>query len=285
VSQPAATLLLRELEAAMGAALVERDRRGARLTASGAHALERLTITLASFAHALDAARMPAAPPVLRIGAVQVAGIRALPRALAGLERSGYAGRIRLREGRARDLLAALRAGELDGVIGWIDETLADVAPAGELSMLPLWYGRMEVVAASGHPLAKSRTVVVAALAQWRWIVPPPESRTHAAFLRLFLHNGVPAPPVAVECAALHTMLHIVAATRCLAVAPDAVVAHYARQRLVTRLRGPALDLGQSQVSLVTRRDSDALPAVMRFRAALAAAYGSPASGQLARSR
>jgi hypothetical protein len=33
----------------------------------------------------------------------------------------------------------------------------------------------------------------------------------------------------------------------------------------------PALDLGQSQVSLVTRHDSDALPAVMRFREALLA--------------
>ena len=70
---------------------------------------------------------------------------------------------------------------------------------------------------------------------------------------------------------ALHTMLRMVAATRYLAVAPDTVVGLYARQRLVTVLRGPALDLGRSQVSLVTRIDSEGLPAVARFREALLA--------------
>jgi molybdate transport repressor ModE-like protein len=272
VSQPAATLLLRELEAAFGTVLVERDRRGARVTASGLRALERLTVTLASFEHAIEAARLPAVEPVLRVGAVQMAGMHALPGALAALERAGYAGRIQLREGRARDLLGALREGTLDCVIGWMDESLADAAPVELLRVEPLWYSRMLVIAAAKHPLAKARSVDVAELARWRWIVPPPGSRTHAAFLRLFLHNGVAAPPVAVECAALHTTLHIVAATRSLAVAPDTVVGHYARQRLVTALRGRALDLGRNQVSLVTRRDSESMQAVTRFREALAAA-------------
>lgn len=274
VSQPAATLLLRDLEAAFGATLVLRDPRGARLTEPGMRALERLTITLSSFEQAAEAARMPSAEPLLRVGAVQVAGMHALPRALAALERAGHAGRTELVEGRARDLLAALCEGTLDCVIGWMDESLADTAPAAALRIEPLWYSRMVVAAAARHPLAKARTVDVAELARWRWIVPPPQSRTHAAFLRLFLHNGVPVPPVAVECAALHTMLHIVAATRCLAVAPDIVVGHYARQRLVTALRGKALDLGRNQVSLVTRRDSDGLPSVTRFREALSAGAG-----------
>ena len=272
VSQPAATLLLRELESAFGAALVERDRHGARVTASGLRALERLTVTLSSFEHAVEAARMPSLEPALRVGAVQMAGMRALPRALAALERAGHAGRIELREGRARDLLGALREGALDCVIGWMDESLADAAPVEQLRIEPLWYSRMLVVAAAKHPLAKARSVDVAELSRWRWVVPPPGSRTHAAFLQLFLHNGVAVPPVAVECAALHSMLHIVAATRFLAVAPDTVVGHYARQHLVTALRGRALDLGRNQVSLVTRRDSDALQAVTRFREALSAA-------------
>lgn len=271
VSQPAATLLLRDLETALGATLVERDRRGARLTSPGRHALARLTITLASFEQALAAARMPSDEPVLRVGAVQVAGIRALPRALAALERSGFAGRIHLREGRVRDLLASLRAGALDCVVGWMDESLDDASAAGLFRIEPLWYGRMQVVAATKHPLARARAVAVAELARWRWIVPPPGSRTHAAFQRLFLHHGVPVPAVAIECPALHTMLRMVAATRCLAVAPDIVAGLYARQRLVGVLRGPELDLGRSQVSLVTRVDSEALPAVARFREALLA--------------
>jgi len=229
---------------------------------------------MSAFEQAADAAKTPDALPLLRVGAVQVAGVHAIPHALAALEGSGTLGRIELHEGRARDLLAALREGELDCVIGWMDESLAEALPAGQLTIQPLWYGRMQVVASSKHALAGARSVSIEELARWRWIVPPPGSRTHAAFLQLFLHNGVPVPPVAIECSSLHTMLNIVAATRCLAVAPDTVVGHYARQRVVTALKGSALELGRNQVSLMTRRDSDALQVLLRFREALLAAVG-----------
>jgi molybdate transport repressor ModE-like protein len=271
VSQPAATLLLRELETVFAATLVERDARGARLTAAGRYALGRLTIALASVARAVDAARTAAIEPPLRLGCIQVAGVGELPAALARLDAAGTLGRLELREGRARELLAALCAGELDCVIGWIDESLAEGVPVAELAVEPLRYGRMQVVAATSHPLAGRRAPSVAELARWRWIVPPPGSRTHAAFLRLFLQDGVPAPPVAVECAALHTMLRIVGATRLLAVAPDAAVAHYAELGLVAPLKGPRLRLDRNEIAVVTRRDSDALPAVRLLRKALLA--------------
>ncbi len=271
ISQPAVTLLLRELETVFEARLVDRNSKGGRLTAAGAFALERLTIALASVERAVDAARTAAIAPLLRVGCVQLAGVNLLPAALARLEKTDLVGRIQIREGRARDLLAAVCEGTVDCVIGWMDESLADALPVEQLDIKPLSYGRMQVIAAASHPLARRRTVAPAELTRCHWIVPRPESRTHAAFLRLFLYHGVPAPPVSVECSALHTMLHLVAATRHLAVAPDAVVAHYARQGMVAALKGPALDLGRNHVSVITRRESAALPAVERFRKALLA--------------
>jgi DNA-binding transcriptional LysR family regulator len=279
VSQPAATLLLRELETVFDAKLVTRDRRGARLTAAGRNALDRLTIALASVERAIRVARTPAVEPPLRLGCIQVAGVTALPAALHRLETAGTAGRLRLREGRARDLLAALCAGDLDAVVGWVDETVAADLPVGELRIEPLWYGQMQVVAAKGHLLARSRAVSIEELARWGWIVPPPGSRTHAAYLRLFVNGGVPAPPVAVECPALHTTLHVVSATRLLAVAPDTAVRRYTRLGMVAPLRGPQLDLGRDQVAVVTRRDSDALPAVRALRQALLAARTKTGAG------
>jgi len=284
ISQPAATLLLRELETVFGAALVERDARGARLTAAGRHALDRLAIALASVARAIDAAGTAAIEPPLRLGCIQVAGVSELPAALARLDAAGALGRLQLREGRARELVAALCAGELDCVIGWIDESLADGLPLGELDIAPLRYGRMRVVAATAHPLARSRAVSVAELARWRWIVPPPGSRTHAAYVRLFLHDGLPAPPVAVECPALHTMLRIVSATRLLAVAPDAAVAHYAGLGMVVPLKGPRLGLERNEIAVVSRRDSGALPAVRLLRQALLAGPGRAGSSRRAAS-
>jgi molybdate transport repressor ModE-like protein len=274
VSQPAATLLLRELEAVFDARLVERGPRGGRLTAAGALALERLTIALVSVERAMEAARTPASEPVLRVGCIQVVGVEMLPAALAHLEGAAASGRIRIREGRARDLVAALCAGELDCVIGWMDEAVAQGQPVEQLEIAPLRHGRMQVVAAATHPLARRRSVTVAELARCRWIVPPPESRTHAAFLRLFLANGLAPPLVTIECAALHSMLHLVARSRFLAVAPDAAVRAYARRGMVAALKGPALDLGRDTVSLMTRRDSATLPAVARFRKALLATSG-----------
>lgn len=269
VSQPAATLLLRELEAVFAAKLVERDPRGGRLTAAGRHALERLAIALASVDRAIDAARSASVEPLVRIGCAQVAGVSLVPAMLARLERSGVPGRLEIREGRTRDLLALLGEGTIDCVIGWTDESLADALPSVPLHIEAVGSGRMQVVASARHPLARRRAVGVAELARWRWIVPPRESRTHAAFLRLFLGNGLPAPPVAVECSALHTTLHLVGATRLLAVAPDAAVAHYAKRGMVAALKGAALDLGRDRLSVITRRDSDALEGVVRLREAL----------------
>jgi DNA-binding transcriptional LysR family regulator len=82
ISQPAATLLLRELEEVFDAKLVDRDARGARLTAAGRHALKWLSIALSSVQRAMAAARSPEIEPPLRLGCIQVAGVGGLAEAL-----------------------------------------------------------------------------------------------------------------------------------------------------------------------------------------------------------
>ncbi|MFO1303460.1 MAG: LysR substrate-binding domain-containing protein [Burkholderiales bacterium] len=271
VSQPACTLLLRELEGMFGARLVARESKGGRLTPAGRLALERLTIALAAVDRAAEAARTPALAPLLRVGAIQVVGTTLLPAVLARLARSHNSMRIALREGRAVELMASLVRGELDCVIGWMDAGVLDTVPVGRLAVRPVRYGRMQVVAAHSHPLARRRLASVEPLLQWPWVVPPPGSRTHTAFRRLFLQHGVPPPPVTVECAALHTTLHIVAATNHLAVAPDAAVRAYAARGTVAALKGPVLDVGEDPISIATHRDSEALAAVREFRDAVTA--------------
>lgn len=269
VSQPAATGLVREIEAAFGTALVERDRRGARLTAAGRRAVPRLTVALSSIDRAIATALEPDGEPPLRLGCVQVAGVLTLPDALARLERSGDAGRLQIREGRARDLLAELCAGRLDAVVGWLDETIGEGLPIDELAIESIREGRMQIVASAAHPLARSRSVGLPELARARWIVPPPESRTYAAYRRLFVSNGAVPPPVAVECASLHTTLRIVSATRMLAVAPDDAVAVYERLGMIVALKGRVLDLGRAPLSVFTRRDLPTSSAILALREAL----------------
>lgn len=270
VSQPAATVLLQELELVVGKGLVDRDARGARLTVAGVRAMQRLEIALASVEHAFEAAATEL-PPLLRLGCAQVAGVSVLAQALARLEHDGNLGRITIREGRARDLISALCKGDLDCVVGWIDESLAQALPMGQLHVAPLWSGGMQVVASSSHPLVGVAGLSVADLVPWRWIVPPDGSRTQAAYLRLFVQAGLSAPPVTVECAALHTMLLIVGATRMLAIAPAAAVRHYERSGLVVQLGADRFDLGRERFSVLTRRDSAGMAALAHLRHALLA--------------
>lgn len=271
ISQPAATLLLQEVEESFGTTLAIRTALGCRLNAAGTRALARLRVAMMSIDRAIEAAQSHDAEPILRIGAMQLAGVELLPRALARSMREGTLGRYRLVEGRSAALIQDLCNGELDCVIGWLDEAMSHTLPLDQLMVRPLTRSRMRVVASARHPLARQRAVSVAELARQPWLVARPNTRVHDAFVRLFLAQGLPSPVPAMECAAIHTALHIVSSTRMLAVVPDVIAAGYERSGQLAPLRGPELELDPAPVYLITHHSSDALPIVAHFREALAA--------------
>jgi DNA-binding transcriptional LysR family regulator len=282
VSQPAASLLLREVESVFDAPLVIRTSKGCHLSAVGANVLDRLTIALASVDRALQSARAHQSEPALRLGCVQLAGATILPIALARLEQRASVAQVTIKEGRASELLRDLARGALDCVIGWVDQTTVNALPVAQLRIRDLWRGCMQAVAAADHPLARKRNVTSPDLLACRWIVAQEGTRLHAAFMRLFAQAHVAAPSPAVECSAVHTTLNLVAETRMLAMAPDVVAATYARRGQVKVLRGAGLRVEAGSVSLITRRDSESLPALRAFREALVASVDSvPTASQL----
>lgn len=271
VSQPAASLLLREIETVFGVPLVTRNTKGCQLAAAGRVVLDRLSIALSSVDRAVEASRHPEALPRLRLGSVQLAGTTFLPAALGELDRDPDWGRLAIKEGRANELILELASGELDCVIGWIDEDTVDPLPLDQFKIVPLWPGRMDVIAATDHPLLKRRTVSVDELAAARWIVATEGTRMHAAYVRMFVRAGRTPPLATIECSAVHTTLSIVSRTKLLAMSPDLVVSAYANQRMVKVLRTPIPDSSSSNVSLIYRRDSVALDVLARFQKALLA--------------
>lgn len=271
VSQPAASLLLREMEDVFHILLVIRNAKGCRLTDAGKDILDRLSVALTSVDRALEASRDPDGLPRLRVGSVQLAGATVLPVALARLEREPQWGRLSIKEGRANELLLEMATGDLDCVIGWVDESTIDPLPLDQFRIFPLWPGRMEVIASASHPLHRRKSVEIAELAAARWIGAREGTRMHAAFVRLFVRAGVPPPTPVVESSAVHTTLNIVAHTRMLAMSPDVMVASYGTHRLVKIVKGQNLDTGPSNVSFIFRRDNETLPILRRFRDALIA--------------
>lgn len=269
ISQPAVTLLLRELEDVFGARLVERDARGGRLTAAGRHAHDRLVIAMATVNFAIGAARQPGRAPMLRVGCVQLVGFSTLPEALTRLLAQDALPYMHIEEAEALTLIAALAAGELDCVIGWLDETIASTVDLDMIHVEPLWSGRMQVFASAAHPLARRKQVRMADLAGCPWVVPHRGSRTYAAFQRLFLNNGLAAPRPRVVCTSIHTGMHMVAAGPFVSIGPDQLIAQYRDSHGVQALRGSELDTGRTQLSFFTLKEAAGFEPAARLRQAL----------------
>lgn len=150
ISQPALTVQIHGLEAALGARLFDRNTREVRLTGIGAAilpAVERLLRDLETLsAHTRDLAAG-------HIGVVHVAALPSisstlLPRAIAKLRRTHPGIAVRLVDTLAQKIFAAVRAEEVDfgiGVFGTIDRDMA---------FAPLLDDDLEAVMAPDHPLA-----------------------------------------------------------------------------------------------------------------------------------
>jgi LysR family pca operon transcriptional activator len=156
LSQPAVSKTLVELEAIVGARLVERSKAGRRgvqgLTAAGeqllAHALRVL--------EALDASAQAVAPAAggrierLRIGALPSVAPALLPVALARLSDGWPQVQIVVKSAANAALLDELRAGELDLVVGRMSEPRL----MGGLSFELLHTEPLVFAVRAGHPLA-----------------------------------------------------------------------------------------------------------------------------------
>lgn len=85
LSQPAVSNLLKDLETAFGATLVERDARGGRLTPAGARVLTRVTHSLAWLDAALQEAGSADIRPTVRVGLMPIVAYAFMPDVVRGL--------------------------------------------------------------------------------------------------------------------------------------------------------------------------------------------------------
>jgi DNA-binding transcriptional LysR family regulator len=124
LSQPAVSKTLSELERLAGRQLVERGRAGTRLTTAGEQFLRYavdVTRALESAATALTAAE-PRRFPTAQVAALPTVAGGLLAEAIARLQqRRPHAG-VSVRTGTNAELLAALRAGEVDFAVGRMAE-------------------------------------------------------------------------------------------------------------------------------------------------------------------
>lgn len=155
LSQPAISKTLSELEQWAGARLVERGRNGAALTPEGEHFLRyALDVRRAVDASAAVLAREhPAHVSTVRIGALPTVQTAVLPQAIVGMKAVMPDASVKASVASNAELLDALKAGEIDMMIG----RMAEPASMPGISFEYLYTESLVLVARAGHPLTQAR--------------------------------------------------------------------------------------------------------------------------------
>lgn len=265
MSQPGATKMLQELEAAFACTLIERGKRGAQLSTAGTYALNRLRIALG----ALDAAAVAACSepqlPLVRLGVVAVAAVGPLPAAIAALDTAQSLPRMTIHEGTVESLMQRLMENELDCIISRLE---AGVQSLDTLRATRLWEECLACAASPGHPLARHRRLPAELLAQARWALPPRGATTRTQLEQWFLEAGAVPPVPHIESPSVHTTLALAATGSVLAVAARSAVRQHVARGVLCELR---LDrpMPCSHLFFIAREEVADLPEVNSLRQAL----------------
>jgi DNA-binding transcriptional LysR family regulator len=170
-TQSAVSRQIAAMEAAAGAVIFERSRRGVALTPAGRVVVRRATEILADLAATeveLAGLRDRLAGR-LTIGAYPAAAMALVPRAMAQIT-SGHPGlAVVLAEASTPALLRRLRAGRLDVAVIGVGHGLPDY-DLSELRQTTVLHGRLMVAVSDTHRLADRAGITVADLAQEQWI-------------------------------------------------------------------------------------------------------------------
>ncbi|MGH8482021.1 MAG: LysR substrate-binding domain-containing protein [Nevskiaceae bacterium] len=259
VTQPAVSMQIRDLEAAVGLPLFERAGRAVRLTTTGEYFLVYARRIFATLKEAEDTlARLRG----LKGGRVVIGMVGTsehfLPRLLARFRGQHPGVETRLQVGNREQLVRALHGNEVDlAVMGRAPRELA--ARSEPFAAHPL-----AIVAPADHPLAGRRELDPGAVGQEPFIVREAGSGTRAAMEEFFAAHGL-APPAIMEMSGNETIKQAVRAGMGLAfLSLHTVAGEVARGELSTLdIRGLPLMRRWHIVSLQARALA---PAVEAFR-------------------
>ncbi|MGN6100219.1 MAG: pca operon transcription factor PcaQ [Devosia sp.] len=197
VSQPAVTKTLRELEAALGATLVEREGRGIRITRFGEVFLQHAGASLAAIQRGIDSvarARANSGPP-LRIGALPTVSARIMPGALEKFLGLRTGNPVKVVSGENVVLLEQLRRGQLDLVVG----RLAAPELMTGLSFAHLYDEPVVFAVRRGHPLLASRDFDFARIRDFTVVMPTQGSVISPFVERFLIGHGIGDFPSEIE--------------------------------------------------------------------------------------
>ena len=275
LTQPAVSQMLKDLETAFGAALVDRSVKGAVLTAQGAHALQRARAGLAIFDHlSAELEAGPGTGQLIRVGTNPTLTYGYLPRALALLA-APAAGPIRfsITAGNVGDMTHRLLDGTLDCYVGRIDWELVPRKMAPLLHVTPLTETEFVVVCSIRHALASQEEVGARELLNWPWGLTTTDTNNRRTLENAFRNRGLEPPVPIVEIQSdPYALLALAQHLDVLTCIPRAAFDALSQTGQFRALRAPELRLAPIQTVLLTLNANEELHAIGAFRQALLAA-------------
>lgn len=142
------------------------------------------------------------------IGAMPLSRARVLPAAVARFLQRHPLVRIAIAEGSRTELVEPLRNGTLDLMVGALRLPLLE----GDLEQQALFTDEPVVVARAGHPLC-NRSVDMAELARFAWVMPGPGAPLREMWAAMFAEAEREPPPVRVESGSVMTIRQLLIAS------------------------------------------------------------------------
>jgi LysR family pca operon transcriptional activator len=192
VTQPAVSKTLAEFEEIVGQRLCVRTRKGVNLTAAGRVLLRYASRSLQVLGEGVEkiADMREVDEPVLSIGALPTAAAALLPRALLLFEATHTPAQIRVRTGSNTQLIASLRKGETDLVLG----RLTEPAEMTGLVFEHLYSEPLVFAVRPSHPLLRRKAIDPSAMLSFRILLPDAGTSVRAAADQYFVSVGVGMP-------------------------------------------------------------------------------------------
>lgn len=183
------------------------------------------------------------------IGALPLSRSILLPRALAKFRETRPRLSIEVNDGPYDDLLAGLRRGDLDVIVG----ALRVPAPIGDVEQEALFNDELAFIARPDHPLVGSAPILES-LTDRQWVVPRPGSPSRGQFDAYFEDRSLAPPKSLIECGSILFMREMLHAGDFIGCVSGAQAEAEIAKGLVARIEVSGHWPGRA-IGLTTRRD------------------------------
>lgn len=262
LAQPTVHRAVAELERGAGRALFQRSPSGVAPTRPAAALAQAARLAFAELDQAVaELAELQGREVgALVIGAMPLARSHVLPGALARFRESRPRLPVQVIDGPYADLLAGLRRGEIDVIIG----ALRDPAPVEDVTQEHLFDDTLAMLAARDDPLVGKTRATLARLRERPWLAPRRGTPARAEFEALFARAGLAAPESLIETGSAILMREMVGRGGHLACISRAQASGEIARGLVAELPFPGPQTPRP-IGLTMRRDWAPTPAQRAF--------------------